>query len=108
MTDTTERDRVVDLMRSSPIAMLTHVDASGERVTEALLDAPHGLGVGDVAAPGEDQQQRRALELRGSGLPYAEAAARLNTSVMGVKLRVRRALLALRAAIDDQKETGEE
>ncbi len=36
MTDTTERERVIDLMRSSPIAMLTHLDATGALVSHPM------------------------------------------------------------------------
>ena len=64
MTDTTERERVVDLMRSSPIAMLTHVDASGALVS-------HPMATQDVDPDGalyfiaeRDSQKVQELEQR--------------------------------------------
>ena len=64
MTDTTERERVVDLMRSSPIAMLTHLDAKGALVS-------HPMATQDVDPDGalyfiaeRDSQKVRELEQR--------------------------------------------
>ena len=46
------------------------------------------------------EPQRRAFELvKGSGVSQAQAASLLGTTVTGIKLRVHRAYLALRAAV---------
>src|SRR5262249_30213264 len=50
--------------------------------------------------------QREALDLRTQGHSCAKAAAALNTTPMGIKLRVRRALLALRAALTEGDESS--
>jgi RNA polymerase sigma-70 factor (ECF subfamily) len=45
--------------------------------------------------------QREALDLRTEGYSCAKAATALGTTPMGIKLRVRRALIALRGALRD-------
>lgn len=78
--------------------------ASTDGTGEELAVARETAGRLQAAYIRLGEPQRQALEMRGSGLPYAQAASRLNTSVMGVKLRVRRALLALRSAIEDPED----
>jgi len=72
-------------------------EASGEEI--AVARETHER----VAAAYEQlsEPQRRAFELRDQGLSCAETATALGTTVTGVKLRMHRALQALRNALRD-------
>jgi RNA polymerase sigma-70 factor (ECF subfamily) len=78
-------------------AKITRV-ASGQELIEAQ-EARQRLA---AAYAGLSEPQRAAFELvKSEGMSHAEAASILGTTVTGIKLRVHRAYLSLRAAVAD-------
>ncbi len=81
-------------------AEITRAVASGEELLEARE-------IGERLSAAYDrlsEPQRVAFELvKTSGLSHAQAATVAGTSVTGIKLRVHRAYVALRAALDEAR-----
>lgn len=79
---------------------LTSQEATGEEVLQAAE-----MGQRMVAAYGRlSEPQRLAMDLRKSGMSSAQIAGALHTTITGVKLRIHRAMLALRAASGGDRE----
>jgi RNA polymerase sigma-70 factor (ECF subfamily) len=91
--------------REAPIA--DHVDELAAKMTSAasgqeLLEAQEARARLSLAYAGLSEPQRAAFDMvKSEGLSHAQAASILGTTVTGIKLRVHRAYLALRAAIGD-------
>lgn len=82
--------------------------ASNTATPEEILQA-HETSKSVVAAFERlSEPQQTALALRYQGLSCAESATAANTTITGIKLRVHRALQALRAVFDDHEEYPED
>jgi RNA polymerase sigma-70 factor (ECF subfamily) len=74
------------------------LQAEGVRPDDEIvaLQTAESLGLAIAALP---KQQRRAFQLRGRGLSIAEVATRVGSTIPAVKLRLHRAVRALRAVL---------
>jgi RNA polymerase sigma-70 factor (ECF subfamily) len=93
-----QHDEPIDVDVDEVAIEMTRIVASGQDLLEAQ-EARERLS---AAYAGLSEPQRAAFDLvKSEGLSHAEAASILGTTVTGIKLRVHRAYLALRAAIGD-------
>ena len=100
------RRQLIDAYRSaereaaSPADGFEPIDPNAALGGEELLAAKEAARRVERALAALTQPQRDAYELvKSDGLSLAQAAARLGTTVMGVKLRTHRAYVALRLAL---------
>ena len=104
MIDAERRDRREPVLERDDDRLLTAggsvAEGESPASAEQLLEAEQANARLTAAYALLSARQRAAFELvKDEGLPYAQAAAVLGTTVTGIKLRVHRATLALREAL---------